>query len=226
MLHAPHQSDGSFSPEDRVVLPSDVNFTIMYAAHDAFSRDLRRLTDACMTGQAWTADTAATWAMFKSQLRIHHRAEDVALWPQLRAAVCAPDALAVLDAMEAEHARVDPALDAVDAAVTAGDQAGLTEAIERLSAGLGMHMRHEENAALPLVEAHLGTAGWSAFTGHIRRTQGLRGGAVFFPWLLDDAPVTVRDRVLDLVPPPVRLLYRWIWAPRYRRAQRSLGVTE
>ena len=96
------------------------------------------------------------------------------------------------------------------------------ESIEQLSAGLATHMRHEESAALPLVEAHLDTAGWAAFTRHIRRTQGLRGGAVFFPWLLDDAPTTTRDPVLNLLPPPVRLLYRRVWAPRYQRARQSL----
>jgi hypothetical protein len=124
----------------------------------------------------------------------------------MRDAVSAPEAFVVLEAIQAEHARLDPALDAVDAAIAADHQAGLAESIGRLSAGLASHMRHEENAALPLVEAHLGTAGWAAFTQHIRRTQGLRGGAVFFPWLLDDAPTTTRDRVLNLLPPPAR---RW-----------------
>jgi hemerythrin-like domain-containing protein len=215
-------AEGAPVPEDRVVLAGKVNFTIMYAAHDAFTRDLRRLTNACTTGRAFTPDTAATWARFKTQLQIHHRAEDVALWPQLRDAVSAPEALMVLEAMQAEHARLDPVLDAVDAAFAADHQAGLAESIEQLSAGLATHMRHEENAALPLVEAHIGTTGWAAFTRHIRRTQGLRGGAVFFPWLLDDAPTTTRDRVLNLLPPPVRLLCRRVWAPRYRRAQLSL----
>jgi len=194
----------------------------MYAAHDAFTRDLRRLTDACATGRARTPDTAATWAGFKAQLQIHHQAEDVALWPQLRHVVSAPDALAVLDAMEAEHAGIDPALDAVDAAFAAADPAGMAESVDRLSAGLGAHMRHEENEALPLVEQHLGRVGWAVFTTYIRESQGLRGGAVFFPWLLDGAPASTRDRVLDLVPPPVRVLYRMVWAPRYRRAQQSL----
>jgi hypothetical protein len=208
--------------EGRIVLAGEVNFTIMYAAHDAFTRDLRRLMDACATGRAGTPDTAATWRRFKAQLLMHHRSEDIALWPGLRDAVSAPDALAVLDAMEAEHAGIDPALDAVDVAFAAADQAGMAESVERLSAGLAAHMRHEENEALPLVEQHLGRVGWAVFTTHIRESQGLRGGAVFFPWLLDGASASTRDRVLNLIPPPVRVLYRTVWAPRYQRAQLAL----
>jgi hypothetical protein len=229
--------------EGRTALAGEVNFTIMYAAHDAFTRDLRRLTDACVTGRAWTPDAAATWRRFKAQLRMHHRSEDIALWPSLRNVVSAPDSLAVLDAMEAEHARIDPAIGAIDAALAAGDPAfaagdpalaaadpalanadpaGMAESVERLSAGLAAHMRHEETEALPLVEQHLGRVGWAVFTTHIRESQGLRGGAEFFPWLLDGAPASSRDRVMDLVPPPVRVLYRTLWAPRYQRAQLAL----
>jgi pimeloyl-ACP methyl ester carboxylesterase len=70
-------AEGAPVPEDRVVVAGKVNFTIMYAAHDAFTRDLRRLRNACTTGRAITPHTAATWARFKTQLQIHHRAEDV-----------------------------------------------------------------------------------------------------------------------------------------------------
>jgi hypothetical protein len=164
--------------------------------------------------------------MFKTQLQIHHRAEDVALWPQLRDTVHTRDALAVLDEMQAEHAHIDPAVDAVDAGFAARDESALFRALERLTASLATHTRHEENAALPLVEQHLGPAGWAVFTGHIRRIQGLRGGAEFFPWLLEDAPESSHDRVLQLVPPPVRLIYRLVWKPRYQRRLCALRRSE
>ena len=81
-------------------------------------------------------------------------------------------------------------------------------------------MRHEENAALPMIARRLGPAGWAAFTGTFRETQGIRGAATYFPWLLDGAPADVASRVLSLLPPPARLLYRLVWAPRYRRSHR------
>jgi hypothetical protein len=38
-----------------------------------------------------------------------------------------------------------------------------------------------------------------------------------FPWALSDADPDLRDRVLGNLPSPVRLLYRVVWLPRYRR---------
>jgi iron-sulfur cluster repair protein YtfE (RIC family) len=114
---------------DRIPLTGKVDFTMMYAAHDAFTRDLKRLTAAVEAGQ--TADPAvrAGWAMFKKQLHIHHIAEDKSLWPVLRGRVTRPDDVAVLDAMEDEHARIDPQLESVDKALAASDAVSL--AVER-----------------------------------------------------------------------------------------------
>ena len=38
--------------QDRGVLAGEVNFAFTGAAHHAFARDLRRLTNACATGRA------------------------------------------------------------------------------------------------------------------------------------------------------------------------------
>src|SRR6266852_3493723 len=117
-----------------------------------FTRDLKRLTAAVEAGQ--TADPAvrAGWAMFKKQLHIHHTAEDTSLWPVLRGRVTRPDDVAVLDAMEDEHARIDPQLESVDKALAASDAVSLAESVQALGTGLDAHMRHEENKALPLIE--------------------------------------------------------------------------
>jgi hemerythrin-like domain-containing protein len=203
---------------DRRVLDGDVDFSMMYAAHDAFTRHLEQLVSAVEQGGATSPGASARWALFAKQLHIHHTAEDISLWPRLRAAVSQPDEKAVLDAMEQEHAQIDPQLERVDVALGAGRAADLITSLRELAAGLGAHMRHEENEALPLVEKHLGPAGWAAFTGDIRKTQGLRGAAVYFPWLLDGAPDATATKVLGLVPPPVRILYRRVWLPRYRRS--------
>jgi iron-sulfur cluster repair protein YtfE (RIC family) len=198
----------------------------MYAAHDAFRRDLGRLSAAVRAGR--TADPAvqAGWAMFKKQLHVHHTAEDTSLWPPLRAKVARPGEVAVLDAMQAEHARLDPLLSLVDAALAAPGQAGqaglagLAEHAAALAEALTAHMEHEEDSALPLVEAHLGAAGWAAFKQAAGKSQGLRGGAEYFPWMLDGAPADTRRRVLKNLPPPARLLYRAVWRPGYARTPR------
>jgi iron-sulfur cluster repair protein YtfE (RIC family) len=201
-------------------LQGKVDFTLMYAVHDAFHRDLRYLTAAVEAGQTADAAVRAGWATFKNQLHVHHTAEDTSLWPPLRQKVTRPGETAVLDAMEAEHARIDPLLAQVDTSLAAPGHPGLADNAAALAQTLADHMKHEENQALPLVEAHLGPGGWAAFRKATGKIQGLRGGAEFFPWMLDGASADTSKRVLSMLPPPARLLYRAAWRPRYARTPR------
>jgi hypothetical protein len=89
-----------------------------------------------------------------------------------------------------------------------------------LAQTLAAHMKHEEDQAPPLVEAHLGPDGWAAFRKATGKIQGLRGGAEFFPWMLDGASADASKKVLGMLPPPARLLYRAVWRPRYARTLR------
>jgi hemerythrin-like domain-containing protein len=206
----------------RTPLNGAVDFTMMYVAHDAFTRDLRRIATARERGQAFTPETLAGWAMFTHQLHVHHTAEDTSLWPRLRAKAVQPDEVAVLDAMEMEHAQIDPRLEYVEDALAAKDAAWLADEVNALTTVLITHMRHEEEAAPPLVETYLGREGWAAFGREIRTTQGgIRGGAQYLPWVLDDASGPMKTKVLRQLPVPARLLYRWVWAPRYRRRNTS-----
>jgi hemerythrin-like domain-containing protein len=206
--------------ENRTPIIGDVDFTMMYVAHDAFTRDLRRMASACERTESISAPVLAGWATFARQLHVHHTAEDEALWPPLRARASRPEELAVLDEMEIDHGRIESLLECIDKSLGAHDTATLLNAVQALEAGLTAHMRHEEDDALPLVAERLGASGWKAFGGYFRKTQGLRGGAEFFPWLLDGAPVAMQTRVLGRFPPPVRVLYRRVWAPRYHRTPR------
>jgi iron-sulfur cluster repair protein YtfE (RIC family) len=201
-------------------LQGQVDFTFMYAAHDAFHRDLRRLAGAVEADRTAEPAVRTGWATFKSQLHVHHTAEDDLLWPALRAKVTQPGDVAVLDAMQAEHARIDPLLARVDASLAASDGAGLVQNTGVLAGALTAHMEHEEDQALPLVEAHLGPAGWAAVRKAAGKSQGLRGGAELFPWMLDGAPAGTSKRVLGMLPPPARLLYRAVWRPGYGRTPR------
>ena len=51
----------------------------------------------------------------------------------------------------------------------------------------------------------------------IARSNGLAVGAEFFAWMLDGAPPERVAAVLTELPPPLRLLYRVVWKPRYTR---------
>jgi hypothetical protein len=220
------KNTGQHIPPGRRPRPAGkVDFTFMYAAHDAFNRDLRRLAAAAGSGRIADPAVRTGWATFKKQLHIHHTAEDRWLWPALRDKVTRPDEVSVLDAMEAEHLGLDPLLSRVDASLTATGLAGLTENAGARARALAAHMEHEEDHALPLVEQHLGPEGWAAFGKAAGKSGGLRGAAELFPWILDGAPADTSTRLLGMLPPPARLLYRTLWRPGYARTPRWSAAT-
>ncbi|MFF4345776.1 hemerythrin domain-containing protein [Streptomyces sp. NPDC001530] len=194
-----------------------IDLTAMYASHDAFRRDLERLAKAAADGTAFTPQVHAGWDNFIHQLHIHHTAEDSDLWPRVQRKVEGrPKDIALLAEMEAEHARLDPQLAAVDAALK-DRSAELPELVNVLATTLDGHLAHEEGSALPLIQEVLTPADWGAFTGRIRETQGMRGAAVFVPWIVDGIPPADRAAFLGALPPPVRVLNRLFWEAGYRR---------
>src|SRR6266545_800638 len=97
--------------------------SLLVAFHDAFRRDLGHLARTASRRPAELDDPArhtavqAGWELFKTQLHIHHTGEDHDLWPRMRTHLANhPDELALLQAMQDEHARIDPLLDAVEGA--------------------------------------------------------------------------------------------------------------
>jgi hypothetical protein len=193
----------------RIPVATGIDLTMMYAAHEAFARDLDRIAAATVGSDVFAAPNRAVWNRFEQQLHRHHSAEDSALWPALRGCPLDPDEIAVLDGMELEHARIDVALERVENAFTDCRQEQLAAALRALSEALADHLRHEEEAALPLVVTHLGTDGWDAFVRAARsRQRGLRGASSYLDWLLDGAPDATRRRVLAMLPAPVRWVYR------------------
>ncbi|HEX6451300.1 MAG TPA: hemerythrin domain-containing protein [Trebonia sp.] len=191
-------------------------WTLMYALHDAFRRDL----DALAATRADPDAIRARWAIFRDQLQFHHIAEDQVMWPPVRARLADdPDGLALLDVMEDEHRLIDPLLAAVDDALTAGvGQARLADPLSRLRTTLASHLTHEEADALPLISRVMTTAGVAQIFKEFGKMGGLKRGAVMFPWALSGASPQTRAQVLRHLPPPARLLCRAIWLPRYRRS--------
>ena len=193
---------------------------------------------------------AAGWELFKRELLLHHTAEDEVIWPVLRPRLAHSEhALSVLDAMEEEHERIDPLLAAVDAAFTqragtgvpgavgpasgpdgaAGSAAGaddwpgedrLADVIDVLAGTLTGHLAHEEREGLPLIGVALTAAEWRGVGRKIARQTGLAGGAEMFAWILDGAGRDEAATTLGQLPPPLRLLYRALWKPRFEKTPR------
>lgn len=194
-----------------------IDFTMMYVTHDAFRRDLGRFRAALDAGMAGAPGVQAGWENFKAQLLLHHRVEDTHLWPRVRrAAAGRPEALTLLDEMEAEHAQVDPLLAAVDNALDPPDS-NLPQRAAALASALEWHLKHEEDAALPLIQSVCTPADWRAFAAEMRRRQGVKGAAVYVPWILDGAAREEQQRFLAALPAPVRVISRLVWEPRYRK---------
>lgn len=203
---------------------SDADLTIMLAAHAAFRRDLVRLahtTAASSADPSRHAAIQAGWETFKRQLHLHHTAEDTIIWPALRQRLDHSDhAQSVLDAMEEEHELIDPLLAAVDAAFAEPDGSSLGDATAALTSQLTAHLTHEERDGLPLIGVALTAAEWRAAGFKIARSSGLSDAGEMFAWLADGADQDTAQATIATLPPPVRVLYRAIWKPRYQRTPR------
>jgi iron-sulfur cluster repair protein YtfE (RIC family) len=205
---------------------SHLDLTLMIAFHDAFRRDLGHLAHAASRHPAELDEpnrrtaVQAGWELFKTELHIHHTAEDADLWPRIRTHLAdRPDDLDLLQAMQDEHARIDPLLAGVDGAFADhdGGHQRLGDTVDALAGELHRHLRHEERDALPLMDQSLTQAEWQAFGNDQRRRIGIRGAAQLFPWLLDEASPEQIKALLAALPPPLRVVYRRIWRPRYAR---------
>jgi hypothetical protein len=203
----------------------DADLTIMIAAHDAFRRDLTRLartaTAADLSDPARRQSVAAGWDLFKRELHLHHTTEDELIWPALRPRLEHSEAaLSVLAAMEAEHERIDPLLAAVDAGFAGPGGDRLADAIDALTSSLTGHLRHEERDGLPLIGVALTAAEWRGVGRKMASKNGMAASSQMFAWILDGADREHAAATLGQLPPPLRLLYRALWKPRFERTPR------
>jgi hypothetical protein len=182
-----------------------LDMTMMYAYHDALRRDLGSVA------QMWARSEG--WDLFERFLRVHHDAEDDALWPVLREELVGQsDDVTLLDEMEAEHAALGPILEAIDDALGRGESAPSARA--DLAARLREHLTHEEEAALPVIDRTLTEEQWIQFG----EASVARIGAdmpTLLPWVLDGADAERTKAVLDVLPEPVQQTYRNEWQPAY-----------
>ena len=201
----------------------DADLTIMLAAHDAFRRDLTRLarTASAAHDPARRDSVQAGWELFKRQLLMHHTTEDEIIWPALRARLDhSAAALSVLDAMEAEHELIDPLLTAVDAEFGRDGEDRVADVIDALTSSLTGHLRHEERDGLPLIGAALSAAEWRGLGRKMGTQNGMAAGAEMFAWILDGTDRDHNKATLAQLPPPLRILYRTVWKPRFERTPR------
>jgi Hemerythrin HHE cation binding domain len=197
-----------------------LDMNMMFAIHDALRRELVQVTRIAALRDddpGALLRAALGWELFKKFLLVHHQTEDDVLWPALRAQVAGhPDRLALAEALEAEHAVIEPLLAAADAAAADPDYGyqRLGDITDELAAKLTAHLTHEETDGLALIDASLTPQQWQ----HFAQTHGQRLGGdapMYMPWLLNGASPQTLDAVLRNFPPPLLAAYREQWSPKY-----------
>ncbi|GAA4595962.1 hypothetical protein GCM10023194_66860 [Planotetraspora phitsanulokensis] len=127
--------------------------------------------------------------------------------------------------MEAEHAAIDQVIEAIDEVLAASedeDEDGLDrlgDLTDSLVTGLTGHLRHEEDQALPLIQAAVTQEQWNRF-GRIHAQR--IGPAVprILPWLLDGASDQTVAAMLAQLTEPARQAYQHQWRPAYAALDR------
>lgn len=206
---------------------TDQDMDIMRVLHNALRRDAARLersSERFGTQDAETHDALLVgWHGFSSSLHHHHSTEDHHIWPVIRTKLAErPDDLAVLDAMEEEHSRIDPAIEAIDRAFD-DPEVGVDEVASRIAEFVQLlrsHLEHEERDAFPLMRTLITQREWATLNKSAMKELSFGDLSALGPWVLDGASPDEVRTVLGELPPPLRLVHRLWWNPRYHRPRR------
>jgi hemerythrin-like domain-containing protein len=200
---------------------------MMGIVHDALRRDLNRairvLSKAPFPQAAQRSAIGEHISWMMQFLHAHHHGEDAGLWPlvQTRNPAAAP----LLEAMEADHARVAPLIDEVDRAARGyasessdENRTGLRDALMRLSELLLPHLEREENEMMPLVSVSISAGEWRDIDQwYFVKPKSLAQLGLEGHWLLDGADAETREIIVREVPPIPRFVLVHGFARRYRR---------
>jgi hemerythrin-like domain-containing protein len=201
--------------------PADTR--MMAIVHEALRRDLARTRSALASpvDERRRQAIAAHLDWMMDFLHAHHEGEDTGLYPMVRAAD--PGSAALLDAMAADHAAIDPAVATLRAATArwkrsdAGRPALLT-ALADLESVLLPHLDREVAEAMPVVAAAITQRQWQAWDQeHNIKPKSLPRLAEEGNWLLDGASAGDRQVVEAVVPLIPRLIVLHVFGPGYRR---------
>jgi hemerythrin-like domain-containing protein len=172
--------------------------TGMYLMHHAFRRDLAAFEAAVRQTplhdeSVWRVLTRR-WDRFVEVLHHHHEAEDAHIWPLMTAQVTGEDR-GVLEAMEAEHDEIEPALASCTAAFAemadhpcTDHRNALDVHVTSLRALLAEHLRHEETQALPLLQRTLSDEQNEAVEKWVERAYPVRLVPFLVPWVMEGVP--------------------------------------
>lgn len=198
----------------------------MVVVHRVFRREFRLLPELVRAvpagGRARAAVVAGHARMILTGLHLHHTGEDDLLWPTLLER-CPPDA-ELVHRMEAQHARVEaaiehlgPALDRWEAEARPAVSEEVASGLEQLGAALLEHLDDEERHILPLAARHVTQQEWAQLGEHGVTKMSVSDMVLMFGAVLEETTPEERAEMLQVVPFPVRILMTTVFARRYRR---------
>ena len=201
-----------------------VDMTMMYVMHHAFRRDLARFTEAARHTPATDRETwrllVRRWEIFAWALHHHHTGEDNGLWPWLLEHGDEDDR-STLEAMEAEHAEIDPILTACAEGLARladhADEDARAALAVRLTAAkesLGRHLKHEETEAIVIIQRLMTDEDWQALDEEYFKEK-LRPSLVveLVPWAAYGVPRDALDRAFQ----HTGLGFKLVWYVTRRR---------
>jgi hemerythrin-like domain-containing protein len=209
--------------------PADTR--MMGIVHDALKRDLVRARRVIggdpppVGAQREALGRHVGWMI--DFLHAHHTGEDEGLWPLVRERN--PAAVALLDSLEADHARISPAADAVAEAArrylatTASEPASaLVTALDELLDVLVPHLDREVADAMPVVSASITNREWNAVEQeHNIKPKSTRQLATEGHWLIEGIDAEGYELVVHKVPAALRFVLIHGFGRSYRRQARA-----
>jgi hemerythrin-like domain-containing protein len=193
-------------PGQTAAHPGPVDMMMMYVMHHGFRRDLTAFAAAAMATPVDARDSwqalAERWDLFSEVLHHHHSGEDAGLWPLLMT-LTDDDGRRVLEAMEAEHAEIDPILRSCAAGFArlsghADEDARAALAVRLCAAkeSLGRHLRHEETEAIAIIQQVMTDDDWERLEQeHFRKDVPFSDVLRLVPWAAYGVPGPLRRRV-------------------------------
>ena len=203
-----------------------VDMTMMYLMHHAFRRDLRAFAEAVPRTPVEDRDTwralAERWALFSAPLHHHHTGEDTHLWPFLMERA-SEDERVTLEAMEAEHAEIDPGLDACAAGFSRlaehadeGARAALAVRLCAVRESLARHLRHEETDTIALLQRVMTQEEWEEIDKEFVKGVTFPFLLRAIPWVMHEVPAEAREHLFETSGVVHRILWR-LTRPRFER---------
>jgi hemerythrin-like domain-containing protein len=155
-------------------------------------------------------------------LHTHHSGEDELLFPLLRERTALDPEL--MDRMDAQHAQVDAAVTAIDAELPAWTANADAAAGERMAAVIDAmmptlidHLAEEEQKILPIASATVTQSEWDALGKHGMSAIPLTRRLIILGHITEETDNAERQRFLQVVPAPVRLVYKLIGRRQFTR---------